>query len=196
VLEAALLAAQEPLSLNELGRLFDGELDNATLETHLLSLQTHWQDRSVELVALAKGWRFQTKPEYTVYLDKLSPERVPKYSRAVLETLAIIAYKQPVSRGDIELIRGVTVASETIKKLEDRGWIEVIGHRDTVGRPALFATTLAFLNDLNLKSLSDLPPLTLPDTAGDLFNVAATHLDMPNTHTANTASATVFTPLY
>jgi segregation and condensation protein B len=174
VLEAALLAAQEPLPAGELGKLFDGELDKTALETVLLELQTDWQPKSVELVQVAHGWRFQTKPEYKTYLDKLNPEKAPKYSRSVLETLAIIAYKQPVTRGDIENIRGVTVASDIVRKLEDRGWIEVIGHRDVPGRPSLFATTKDFLNDLGLKALSDLPPLQTADAMGDLLNAAQT----------------------
>jgi segregation and condensation protein B len=174
VLEAALLAAQEPLPAGELSKLFDGELDKTALETVLLELQTDWQPKSVELVQVAHGWRFQTKPEYKTYLDKLNPEKAPKYSRSVLETLAIIAYKQPVTRGDIENIRGVTVASDIVRKLEDRGWIEVIGHRDVPGRPSLFATTKDFLNDLGLKALSDLPPLQTADAMGDLLNAAQT----------------------
>ncbi len=174
VLEAALLAAQEPLPLNELAKLFDDEIDKASLEAIMLALQADWQARSVELVCVAAGWRFQTKPDYKIYLDKLNPEKAPKYSRSVLETLAIIAYKQPVTRGDIENIRGVTVASDIVKKLEDRGWIEVIGHRDVPGRPSLFATTKDFLNDLGLRTLSDLPPLLAPETMGDLLNAAQT----------------------
>jgi segregation and condensation protein B len=167
VLEAALLAAQEPLPAGELSKLFDGELDKVAVETVLLELQTDWHPKSVELVQVAHGWRFQTKPEYKTYLDKLNPEKV-------LETLAIIAYKQPVTRGDIENIRGVTVASDIVRKLEDRGWIEVIGHRDVPGRPSLFATTKDFLNDLGLKTLSDLPPLQTADAMGDLLNAAQT----------------------
>ncbi len=174
VLEAALLAAQEPLPAGELGKLFDDELDKAALEVVLQELQTDWQPKSVELVRVAHGWRFQTKPEYKTYLDKLNPEKAPKYSRSVLETLAIIAYKQPVTRGDIENIRGVTVASDIVRKLENRGWIEVIGHRDVPGRPSLFATTKDFLNDLGLKTLSDLPPLQTADAMGDLLNAAQT----------------------
>jgi segregation and condensation protein B len=174
VLEAALLAAQEPLPAGELSKLFDGELDKAALEVVLQELQTDWQPKSVELVQVAHGWRFQTKPEYKTYLDKLNPEKAPKYSRSVLETLAIIAYKQPVTRGDIENIRGVTVASDIVRKLEDRGWIEVIGHRDVPGRPSLFATTKDFLNDLGLQALSDLPPLQTADAMGDLLNAAQT----------------------
>jgi segregation and condensation protein B len=174
VLEAALLAAQEPLPISELAKLFDDAIDKAQLEAIVLEVQTDWQARSVELVCVAAGWRFQTKPEYKLYLDKLNPEKAPKYSRSVLETLAIIAYKQPVTRGDIENIRGVTVASDIVKKLEDRGWIEVIGHRDVPGRPSLFATTKDFLNDLGLRTLSDLPTLQTPETMGDLLNAAQT----------------------
>jgi segregation and condensation protein B len=174
VLEAALLSAQEPLPAADLSKLFDDEVEKADLEAVMLELQADWQPRSVELVCVAAGWRFQTKPEFKSYLDKLNPEKAPKYSRSVLETLAIIAYKQPVTRGDIENIRGVTVASEIVKKLEDRGWIEVIGHRDVPGRPSLFATTKDFLNDLGLRSLSDLPALQTPETMGDLLNAAQT----------------------
>jgi segregation and condensation protein B len=174
VLEAALLSAQEPLALGDLCKLFDDEVEKNDLSTVLLELQADWQPRSVELILVAAGWRFQTKPEFKSYLDKLNPEKAPKYSRSVLETLAIIAYKQPVTRGDIESIRGVTVASDIVKKLEDRGWIEVIGHRDVPGRPSLFATTKDFLNDLGLSALSDLPPLQTPETMGDLLNAAQT----------------------
>jgi segregation and condensation protein B len=174
VLEAALLSAQEPLPTSDLSKLFDDDIEKAALEGVMLELKAEWQPRSVELICVAAGWRFQTKPEYKSYLDKLNPEKAPKYSRSVLETLAIIAYKQPVTRGDIENIRGVTVASDIVKKLEDRGWIEVIGHRDVPGRPSLFATTKDFLNDLGLRSLSDLPSLQTPETMGDLLNAAQT----------------------
>ena len=172
VLEAALLAAQEPLSTAELSKLFDDDITAQALGEVLLELKNDWQAQSVELVCVAAGWRFQTKPEYKQYLDKLHPEKAPKYARSVLETLAIIAYKQPVTRGDIEGIRGVTVASDIVKKLEDRGWIEVIGHRDVPGRPSLFATTKDFLNDLGLRSLSDLPPLQTAEGMDDLLNAA------------------------
>jgi segregation and condensation protein B len=174
VLEAALLSAQEPLLIGELSKLFDDAVEKNSLEALLINLQADWQPRSVELICVATGWRFQTRSEYKNYLDKLNPEKVPKYSRSVLETLAIIAYKQPVTRGDIENIRGVTVASDIVKKLEDRGWIEVIGHRDVPGRPSLFATTKDFLNDLGLRALSDLPPLQTPEAMGDLLNAAQT----------------------
>ena len=144
--------------------LFDGALTQAQLRTLLSQLQTQWMGRGVELVALASGWRFQSRPEMRPFLNRLHPEKPPKYSRAVLETLAIVAYRQPVTRGDMEDIRGVTINSNILKQLEDRGWIEVIGHRETVGRPALYATTRQFLNDLGLPTLSALPPLQGTDT--------------------------------
>ncbi|MFC4621272.1 SMC-Scp complex subunit ScpB [Comamonas nitrativorans] len=159
VLEAALLCAAGPLPERDLRILFDGAVDTAGLRTLLQELQHDWQGRGVELVQVASGWRFQTRPEMRVFLDRLNPEKPPRYSRAVLETLAIIAYRQPVTRGDIEDIRGVTVGSQIIKQLEDRGWIEEIGYRETVGRPALLATTRQFLDDLGLQSLADLPLL-------------------------------------
>lgn len=159
VLETALLCAAGPLPERDLRILFDGAVDTASLRTLLQELQHDWQGRGVELVQVASGWRFQTRPEMRVFLDRLNPEKPPRYSRAVLETLAIIAYRQPVTRGDIEDIRGVTVGSQIIKQLEDRGWIEEIGYRETVGRPALLATTRQFLDDLGLQSLADLPLL-------------------------------------
>lgn len=161
VLEAALLAAQQPLSLADLKLMFDEDLSNETLRKLLEELRDEWQQagRAAELVQLASGWRFRTRAEYMPYIERLNPDKPPKYSRAVLETLAIIAYRQPVTRGDIEDIRGVTVATQVIKVLEDRGWIDVVGHRDTPGRPALFATTKKFLDDLGLRSLTELPPL-------------------------------------
>lgn len=159
VLEAALLTSEQPLSVSELRRLFDDELNADTIRVLLDELRSDWNGRGVELAALATGWRFQSAPLMRPYLERLNPERPPKYSRAVLETLAIIAYRQPVTRGDIEEIRGVTVSSNVIKSLEDRGWIEVIGHREAPGRPALFATTKAFLDDLGLRSLEELPVL-------------------------------------
>jgi segregation and condensation protein B len=159
VLETALLTAQQPLSLSELRRLFADELGADTVRALLDELRGDWSGRGVELVSLASGWRFQSTPAMRVYLDRLNPERPPRYSRAVLETLAIIAYRQPVTRGDIEEIRGVTVSSQVIRTLEERGWIEVIGHREAPGRPALFATTRAFLDDLGLRTLEELPPL-------------------------------------
>ena len=159
VLEAALLTSEQPLSVSELRRLFDDELNADTIRVLLDELRSDWNGRGVELATLATGWRFQSAPLMRPYLERLNPERPPKYSRAVLETLAIIAYRQPVTRGDIEEIRGVTVSSNVIKTLEDRGWIEVIGHREAPGRPALFATTRAFLDDLGLRSLEELPAL-------------------------------------
>jgi segregation and condensation protein B len=159
VLEAALLTAEQPLSVAELRRLFNDELNADTIRVLLDELRSDWNGRGVELAALSTGWRFQSAPLMRPYLERLNPERPAKYSRAVLETLAIIAYRQPVTRGDIEEIRGVTVSTNVMKTLEDRGWVEVIGHREAPGRPALFATTKAFLDDLGLRSLEELPVL-------------------------------------
>jgi len=159
ILEAALLAAQEPLSPSELKRLFDGELGVDAIRKLLAEVAQDWQGRAVELVSLSSGWRFQTRAELQPYLDKLFPEKAPRYSRAVMETLAIIAYRQPVTRGDIEDVRGVVVSAQIIQTLENRGWIDVVGHRETPGRPALYATTRKFLDDLGLRSLEELPPL-------------------------------------
>ncbi len=159
VLETALICATQPLALRELAVLFDGELAPDTIKHLLAELQLEWTPRGVELVQVASGWRFQSRPELRPYLDRLHPEKPPRYTRATLETLAIIAYRQPVTRGDMEDIRGVTINSLLLKQLEDRGWVEVIGHRETVGRPALFATTRQFLDDLGLASLDQLPPL-------------------------------------
>ena len=159
VLEAALLSASEPISLNDLKRLFDNEIGVDTLKNLLEELRAEWSGRAVELVSLASGWRFQTRVEFQPYLERLSPEKPPRYSRAVMETLAIIAYRQPVTRGDIEDIRGVTVSTQIIQTLENRGWIDTVGHRETPGRPALYATTRRFLDDLGLRSLQELPPL-------------------------------------
>jgi segregation and condensation protein B len=160
VLETALLVTQEPMSLQDLKKLFDKKLDNDTLRKVLEDLRGDWEGRGVELVSVASGWRFRARPETQKFLDRLSPEKPPKYSRAVMETLAIIAYKQPVTRGDIEDIRGVTVSPGILKALEARGWIDVIGHREVPGRPEIFATTKSFLDDLNLRSLEELPPLS------------------------------------
>lgn len=159
ILEAALLCAHQPMSLRDLRQLFDGALSTDALLSVLGLVQAAWRGRGIELVEVASGWRFQTCGDVQAHLDRLHPEKPPKYSRAVLETLAIIAYKQPVTRGDIEDIRGVTVSAQIIKQLEDRGWIEVIGHREAPGRPALFATTRTFLDDLGLSSLAQLPTL-------------------------------------
>jgi segregation and condensation protein B len=159
ILEAALLAAQEPLGVIELKRLFEGEVNADTLRRLLAEIAEEWKGRAVELVSLASGWRFQTRPELQPYLERLFPDKAPRYSRAVMETLAIIAYRQPVTRGDIEEVRGVTVSGQIIQALESRGWIDVVGHRETPGRPALYATTRQFLDDLGLRSLEELPPL-------------------------------------
>lgn len=162
VLETALICTQEPLKLGELRKLFADEVSADTIRTLLDDLRNEWSGRGVELIGLASGWRFQSKPAMRAYLERLHPEKPPRYSRAVLETLAIIAYRQPVTRGDIEEIRGVTVNTQVVKQLEDRGWIEVIGHRDVPGRPALYATTRQFLDDLGLRSLDELPALDDP----------------------------------
>ena len=165
VLETALLCAPEPLTVNNMKKLFqdaddEGDVVGAdTIKMMLEDLRLDWSDKGIELVGLSTGWRFQSRPEMRAYIDRLNPEKPPKYSRATLETLAIIAYRQPVTRGDIEEIRGVTVSSQMVKTLEDRGWIETIGHRDVPGRPALFATTKQFLGDMGLASLDQLPPL-------------------------------------
>jgi segregation and condensation protein B len=159
VLETALICANQPLQVRELRVLFDDALGADTIKTLLDDLQLDWAQKGVELVSVATGWRFQSRPQMREYLDRLHPEKPPKYTRATLETLAIIAYRQPCTRGDMEDIRGVTINSLIIKQLEDRGWVEVIGHRETVGRPALFATTKQFLDDLGLESLNQLPSL-------------------------------------
>ena len=173
VLEAALLAATEPLPLAELKRLFDDEFDDDTLRSLLADLRADWNERGVELAQLASGWRFQTRPEFQPYLDRMKNERPPKYSRAVMETLAIIAYRQPVTRGDIEDIRGVAVSPNILKTLESRGWIDAVGHRDAPGRPALYATTKAFLDDLGLRSLAELPPLAELERSMETVNASS-----------------------
>jgi segregation and condensation protein B len=157
VLETALICSHQPLPIRDLRVLFEDELGADTLKTLLEEMQLDWAQRGVELVQVATGWRFQSRPQMRQYLDRLNPEKPPKYSRAAMETLAIIAYRQPVTRGDMEDIRGVTINSLVLKQLEDRGWVEVIGHRETVGRPALYATTRQFLDDLGLASLDQLP---------------------------------------
>jgi segregation and condensation protein B len=159
VLETALLTAEEPLSIGQLRRLFDDELAADPIRRVLETLRTDWDGRGVELTQVASGWRFRARPELQQFLDRLRPEKPPRYSRAVMETLAIIAYRQPVTRGDIEAVRGVTVSGALVKTLEQRGWVEAIGHREVPGRPALYATTKQFLDDLNLTSLGDLPSL-------------------------------------
>src|SRR4051812_32666025 len=159
VLEAALLSSSEPLTVQQLKRLFGGEVDADNIRKVLEELREEWSGRSIELTPVASGWRFRVKPDYQKFLDRITHEKPPRYSRAVLETLAIVAYRQPVTRGDIEEIRGVAVAAPTVNALVERGWIEVVGHRETPGRPAIFATTRKFLDDLNLRSLEELPPL-------------------------------------
>ncbi len=162
VLETALICAQQPLPMRDMRSLFNEVLGVDTLKTLLEEIKNDWEGRGVELVSVASGWRFQSRPEMREYLDRLHPEKPPRYTRATLETLAIIAYRQPVTRGDMEDIRGVTISSLLIKQLEDRGWVEVIGHREAPGRPALYATTRQFLDDLGLTSLDQLPLLTGP----------------------------------
>lgn len=162
VLETALICTQQPIAVRELSALFQDQIGMDTIKTLLADLQLDWAQRGAELVQVASGWRFQSRPEMRVFLDRLHPEKPPKYSRAALETLAIIAYRQPATRGDMEDIRGVTINSMVIKQLEDRGWVEVIGHRESVGRPSLYATTRQFLDDLGLSSLDQLPALENP----------------------------------
>jgi segregation and condensation protein B len=178
VLETALICSQQPLPLRELRVLFGDELGADTVKTLLEDLQNDWAQRGVELVHVASGWRFQSRPEMREYLDRLHPEKPPKYTRAVLETLAIIAYRQPVTRGDMEDIRGVTINALIIKQLEDRGWVEVIGHRETAGRPALFATTRQFLDDLGLESLDQLPVLDSPGQQANLLAALAPAIEV------------------
>lgn len=165
VLETALICSQQPLQLREIRILFEDLLGADTIKFLLSELQKDWSHRGVELVCVSSGWRFQSRPEMRIFLDRLHPEKPPRYTRATLETLAIVAYRQPVTRGDIEDVRGVAVNSLLLKQLEDRGWIEVIGHRETVGRPALFATTKHFLDDLGLSSIDQLPLLDKPEQA-------------------------------
>ncbi|MFT6591273.1 MAG: segregation and condensation protein B [Rhodoferax sp.] len=169
VLEAVLICAQQPLPLREIRALFDGAIGLDTLKVMLSDLQLDWSQRGVELVSVATGWRFQSRPEMREFLDRLQPEKPPRYTRAMLETLAIIAYRQPVTRGDIEEIRGVAVNSQLLKQLEDRGWVEVIGHRESIGRPALFATTKHFLDDLGFEFLNQLPLLEAPVQPRDVM---------------------------
>ncbi|HWZ47430.1 MAG TPA: SMC-Scp complex subunit ScpB, partial [Herbaspirillum sp.] len=187
VLETALLCAHEPLSLNDIKKLYaahdgaESEVDTDAIKLMLEELRGDWDDKGIEVVTLSTGWRFQSRPEMKIYLDRLNPEKPPKYSRATLETLAIIAYRQPVTRGDIEEIRGVTVNTQTIRMLEERNWIEAIGHRDVPGRPALFATTRRFLDDLGLAALDQLPPLQTVGAGGgsdDDVQAAVAGLDL------------------
>jgi len=188
VLETALICSPQPIGLRDMRTLLDDQLSADSIRLLLAELQTDWTQRGVELVAVAHGWRFQSRPEMRPYLDRLHPEKPPRYARATLETLAIIAYKQPVTRGDIESIRGVTVNALTIKQLEERGWIESIGYRDTVGRPALFATTRHFLDDLGLASLDQLPLLEPPGQPQDDF--AMTRIEAAAPVLAQAVSAT------
>ncbi len=186
VLEAALLSTTTPLSIGELRHLFEEEVGGDTVRRLLDELRNDWNGRGVELVTLSSGWRFQTRPAFNQYVDRLQPERLPRYSRAVMETLAIIAYRQPVTRGDIEDIRGVTVSTDVIKKLEERGWIDVVGQRDVPGRPALYATTKTFLDDLGLRTLQELPHL---DEIARNFELTPTEI-APQTEPQSAAPAT------
>lgn len=170
IIETALICAQQPLPVKEMRVLFDDQLGSDAIKSLLTQLQLEWTQRGVELVNVANGWRFQSRPEMRHYLDRLHPEKPPRYTRATLETLAIIAYRQPATRADMEDIRGVTINSQLLKQLEDRGWIEVIGHRETVGRPALFATTRQFLDDLGLESLDQLPALEASATGTEALD--------------------------
>ena len=174
VLETALICAQQPVSVRELRVLFHDALGSDTLKVLLQELQLEWAQRGVELVQVATGWRFQSRPEMREYLDRLHPEKPPRYTRATMETLAIIAYRQPVTRGDIEDIRGVAVSPNILKTLESRGWVDIVGHRDTPGRPALFATTRRFLDEMGLRSLTELPALTELEKIMDLVDVSQT----------------------
>ncbi|WP_322049042.1 SMC-Scp complex subunit ScpB [Paraburkholderia sp. J67] len=189
VLETALICTQEPLKLGELRKLFADDISADTVRNLLEDLRQEWSGRGVELVGLASGWRFQSKPAMRTYLDRLHPEKPPRYSRAVLETLAIIAYRQPVTRGDIEEIRGVTVNTQVVKQLEDRNWIEVIGHRDVPGRPALYATTRQFLDDLGLRSLDELPPLDDPSNQLGEQLLAQHAIEFPDSEAAQLIAA-------
>ncbi len=180
VLETALICSQQPLQSRDMRVLFDDVLELDVIETMLQEIQQDWALRGVELVKVATGWRFQSRPEMRAFLDRLHPEKPPRYTRATLETLAIIAYRQPVTRGDIEDIRGVTVNSLLIKQLEERGWIEVIGHRDTVGRPALFATTRHFLDDLGLASLDQLPEMESAEQQAGVMDALELQLAVGN----------------
>jgi len=187
VLEAALLSSAEPLPIADLKKLFDEEVGTDVVRRLLDELRAEWGERGVELVNVASGWRFQVRPQYQKFLDRLNPQKPPKYSRAVLETLAIIAYRQPVTRGDIENIRGVTVSSGILKALEARGWIDEVGHREVPGRPALYSTTKAFLDDLGLRSLDELPPL---EELGSLVETEQVAADAQSIDAAGNGEAT------
>ncbi|EGI76398.1 SMC-Scp complex subunit ScpB [Hylemonella gracilis] len=188
VLETALICAQQPMPLRDMGQLFEGSLSTDTLKSLLEELQQEWVQRGVELVCVASGWRFQSRPEMREYLDRLHPEKPPRYTRATLETLAIIAYRQPVTRGDMEDIRGVTVNSLIIKQLEDRGWVEVVGHREAPGRPALYATTRQFLDDLGLASIDQLPLMETPQAQDGVLDMLS-ELSADPSQPASTESA-------
>ena len=177
VLETALICSQQPLPVREMRVLFNDELSADTIKSLLEDLRQDWTQRGVELVCVATGWRFQSRPEMREFLDRLHPEKPPRYTRATLETLAIIAYRQPVTRGDMEDIRGVTINAMILKQLEDRGWVEVIGHREAPGRPALFATTRQFLDDLGVESLDQLPVLDNPAQQSAVFEALAANAD-------------------
>lgn len=199
ILETALICAQQPMQVRDMHVLFNEALGSDTIKILLYELQQEWTNKGVELVNVASGWRFQSRPEMREYLDRLTPEKPPKYTRAVLETLAIIAYRQPTTRGDMEDIRGVTINTLIIKQLEDRGWIEVIGHRETVGRPALFATTRQFLDDLGIESLDQLPEVgPLQEQLLDSLNAASTEFgaldlqaELPMAHTQESVPTNV-----
>lgn len=179
VIETALLCAQEPITVADLSRLFIEDISTADIDEALVEIQRAWDDKGMELVHIATGWRFQSRLSMREYLDRLTPEKPPKYSRAVMETLAIIAYRQPVTRGEIEEIRGVAVSSNVMKQLEDRGWVEVIGHKETIGRPGLYATTKQFLDDLSLTNLQSLPILedAAPMAAAEQLGQAVMEFD-------------------
>jgi segregation and condensation protein B len=184
VIETALLCAQEPITAMDLTRLFADDTSQADIETVLIAIQADWQDKGMELVHIATGWRFQSRLSMREYLDRLTPEKPPRYSRAVMETLAIIAYRQPVTRGEIEEIRGVAVSSNVMKQLEDRGWVEVIGHKETIGRPGLYATTKQFLDDLSLPNLQSLP--LLEDAAPTFESLGQGVIEFDQTATVET----------
>ena len=184
VIETALLCAQEPITAMDLTRLFTDDTSQADVETVLTAIREDWQDKGMELVHIATGWRFQSRLSMREYLDRLTPEKPPRYSRAVMETLAIIAYRQPVTRGEIEEIRGVAVSSNVMKQLEDRGWVEVIGHKETIGRPGLYATTKQFLDDLSLPNLQSLP--LLEDAAPTFESLGQGVIEFDQTATVET----------
>ena len=188
VLETALICAQQPLPLKEMAVLFNGALTLDSIKFLLDELHNDWSERGVELLQVATGWRFQSRPRMREYLDRLHPEKPPRYTRATLETLAIIAYRQPVTRGDMEDIRGVTINSLILKQLEDRGWVDVIGHRETVGRPALYATTKLFLDDLGLTSLDELPVMNNGYPPDEIVTQIEFGLNMPDTETLEIAT--------